>query len=73
MVEFMTRWARLVFASAAMILATSGAPAVEPMLAGDTTAVEAAVAGVGNVPDAVLATRARAPFFTATVRLVPMA
>jgi hypothetical protein len=73
MVEVMTRWARLVFAIAAMILAGSGAPVVERMMTGDAAAVQAAVAGVDSVPDAVVATRARARFFTAAVRLVPMA
>jgi hypothetical protein len=69
----MTRWARLVLATAAMILAGSGAPVVERMMTGDATAVHAAVAGVDNVPDAVVATRDRGRFFTAAFRLVPMA
>jgi hypothetical protein len=73
MVELMTRWARLVLATAAMILAGSGAPVVERMMTGDGTAVQAAVAGADNMPDAVVATRDRARFFTPTVRLVPMA
>ena len=71
MVEVMTRWARLVLATVAMILAGSGAPVVERMMTGDATAVQAAVAGVDNVPDAAVATRDRARFFTAAVRLVP--
>ena len=73
MVGVMTRWARLVLVTAAMILAGSGAPVVERMMTGDAAAVQAAVAGVDSVPDAVVATRARARFFTAAVRLVPMA
>jgi hypothetical protein len=73
MVEVMTRWARLVLATAAMILAGSGAPVVERMMTGDAAAVQAAVAGIDSVPDAVVATRARVRFLTAAVRLVPMA
>jgi len=72
MVEVMTRWARLVLATAAMILAASGAPVIERMMRGDATAVETAVAGVDNVPDAVIATRVRPLSFTTTVRVVPM-
>jgi hypothetical protein len=73
MVEVMTRWARLVLAIGAMILAGSGAPVVQRMMTGDAAAVKAAVTGVDSVPDAVVATRARARFVTAAVRLVPMA
>jgi hypothetical protein len=72
MVEVMTRWARLVLATAAMILAGSGAPVVERMMTGDATAVEAPVAGVDSGPDAVVATRVRPLSFTTTVRVVPM-
>jgi hypothetical protein len=72
MVEVMTRWARLVLATAAMILAGSGAPVVERMMTGDATAVETAVAGVDHVPDAVIATRVRPPSLTTTVQVVPM-
>lgn len=35
MLEGMTRWARLVLATAVMILAGSGAPVVERMMTGD--------------------------------------
>jgi hypothetical protein len=73
MVEVMNRWARLVLATAALILAGSGAPVVERTMTSDATAVQAAVAGVDNVPDAVVATRDRARVFTTAVRLVPMA
>jgi len=69
----MTRWARLVLATAAMILAGSGAPVVERMMTSDATAVQAAATGVDNVPDAAVATPARGRFFTTAVRLVPMA
>ena len=73
MIEVMTRWARLVLATTAMILAGDGTPVVERRMTGDAAAVQAAVAGVDRAPDAVVATRVRARFFTAAVRLVPMA
>jgi hypothetical protein len=73
MIEVMTRWARLLLATAAMTLAGSGAPVVERMMSGHATAVQTAVGGVDNVPDAVVATRARAPIATAALRLVPIA
>jgi hypothetical protein len=72
MVEVMTRWARLALATVAMILAGAGAPVVERLMTGDASAVESAIAAAPNPPDAVVATRARPRFVTATIRLVPM-